>query len=431
MRHYQVIERLLRKYDVATAMRDKEGLNELKVVVQKYGGTSVGTTEKIRRVADKIIKKKNEGYEVVVVVSAMGKSTDHLIAMAKEISANPNSREMDMLLTTGEQVTIALLAMALIDKGYPAVSYTGHQLHIRTSSLHQHARILDIGISKVEQALLDNMVVVVAGFQGINEEQAYTTLGRGGSDTSAVALAAKLGASCEIYTDVEGIYTMDPRKLKNARKLESISYEEMMEMASLGAGVMHYRAVEVAGNYNLPLYVASTFADAQGTMIEGANKQMEQTLITGMASSLDDIQITVRHLPADASTLYRLFGELAEEEINVDMISQMITDAGEMHVSCTIPKEAKELAQKIMARWQVENPQIRWELNQDIAKVSVVGLGMRTHSGIAARVFKAMAENDIEIRMVTTSEIRISWVVDSRHEDRVISLIGQEFGLTT
>ncbi|KAF0193431.1 MAG: aspartate kinase [Bacillota bacterium] len=403
----------------------------MNIVVQKYGGTSVGTTEKIKRVADKIIQKKNDGYAVVVVVSAMGKATDHLIAMAKEVSKNPDSREMDMLLTTGEQVSIALLAMALIDKGYPAVSYTGHQLRITTSSAHQHARIIDIDPARVDRALREDKIVVVAGFQGVTEEQAYTTLGRGGSDTSAVALAAKLKASCEIYTDVEGIYTMDPRKLKNARKLQSISYEEMMEMASLGAGVMHYRAVELAGNYSLPLYVASTFADTQGTMIEGASKLMEQTVITGMASSLDDVQITVRHLPADASTLYRLFGELAQEEINVDMISQMITDAGEMHVSCTIPKETKELAQRIMTRWQVENPQIRWELNLDIAKVSVVGLGMRTHSGIAARVFKAMADNDIEIRMVTTSEIRISWVVDARHEDKVVLLIGQAFGLTT
>lgn len=403
----------------------------MRVVVQKYGGTSVGTTEKIRRVADKIIRKKKEGYNVVVVVSAMGKATDHLIAMAREVSRDPDSREMDMLLTTGEQVSIALLAMALIDKGYPAVSFTGHQLRITTSSAHQQARIIDIDPARVERALREDKIVIVAGFQGVTEEQAYTTLGRGGSDTSAVALAAKLGAECEIYTDVEGIYTMDPRKLKNARKLDSISFEEMMEMASLGAGVMHYRAVEVAGNHNLPLYVASTFADTQGTMIEGASKHMEQTIITGMASSLDDVQITVRHLPADTSTLYRLFGELAEEEINVDMISQMVTDAGEMHVSFTVPKEAKEPAQTIMSRWQVENPQIRWELNEDIAKVSVVGLGMRTHSGIAARVFKAMASNDIDIRMVTTSEIRISWVVDSKHEDQVISLIGREFGLVT
>lgn len=403
----------------------------MKVVVHKYGGTSVGTTEKIKRVADKVIQKKNEGYHVVVVVSAMGKSTDHLIAMAKEVSRNPDAREMDMLLTTGEQVSIALLAMALIDKGYPAVSFTGHQLRITTSSAHQHARIIDIDSARVDRALREDKIVIVAGFQGVTEEQAYTTLGRGGSDTSAVALAAKLGAECEIYTDVEGIYTMDPRKLKNARKLESISFEEMMEMASLGAGVMHYRAVEVAGNYNLPLYVASTFADTRGTMIEGANKHMEQTVITGMASSLDDIQITVHNLPADTSTLYRLFGELAHEEINVDMISQMVTDAGEMHVSCTIPKETVEQAQRIMTRWQLDQPQIRWELNQDIAKVSVVGLGMRTHSGIAARVFKAMADNNIEIRMVTTSEIRISWVVDSKHEAPVIDIIGREFELVT
>lgn len=400
----------------------------MRIVVQKYGGTSVGTTERIKQVADKIIHKKNEGYQVVVVVSAMGKATDHLIAMAKEISRNPDAREMDMLLTTGEQVSIALLAMALIEKGHGAVSFTGQQLQIRTSSLHQHARIIDIDAARLRQALEDNKIVVVAGFQGVTDEQDYTTLGRGGSDTSAVALAAKLGAECEIYTDVEGIYTMDPRKLKNARKLDSISFEEMMEMASLGAGVMHYRAVELACNYNLPLYVASTFAESRGTMIEGV-RHMEQTVITGMASSLDDIQITVRNLPGGTGTLYRIFGELAEAEINVDMISQMTTDVGDMHVSFTVPKDATRPAQKVIERWQTQTPSISWEINENIAKISVVGIGMRTHAGVAARVFKAMAENGIGIRMVTTSEIRISWVVDSQHESRVISIIGKEFGL--
>ncbi len=402
----------------------------MKIVVQKYGGTSVGNTERIKNVADRIIKKKEEGYHVVVIVSAMGKATDGLITLAKEITDYPAPREMDMLLTTGEQVSISLLSMALIAKGYSAVSFTGYQLSIQTTSLHQKARIKDIDTSKVMQALQENKVVVVAGFQGVSDENDITTLGRGGSDTSAVALAAKLGAECEIYTDVDGIYTMDPRKLKKARKLDVISYEEMMEMASLGAGVMHYRAVELANKYKLPLYVASTFEDKRGTMIEyGGQKEMEETLVTGMASSLEDMQITILNLPAASSTLFKLFGEFAEEEINVDMISQMISDAGNMHVSFTIPKDDLKTAEKILNRWREESPGIQWETNTEIAKISVVGLGMRTHAGVAAKLFEVMAENKIEIKMVTTSEIKISCVIDKALELEAINLIGSTFGL--
>lgn len=404
----------------------------MKIVVQKYGGTSVGTTERIKKVAERIIKKKEEGCHVVVIVSAMGKSTDELITLAKEITDSPAPREMDMLLTTGEQVSISLLSMALIAKGYSAVSFTGYQLNIQTTSLHQKARIKDIDTTKVMQALQDNKIVVVAGFQGVTEENDITTLGRGGSDTSAVALAAKLGGSCEIYTDVDGIYTMDPRKLKNARKLDVISYEEMMEMASLGAGVMHYRAVELANKYKLPLYVASTFEDIKGTMIEyGGRNGMEETLVTGMASSLDDMQITILNLPAAASTLYKLFGQFAEEEVNVDMISQMITEDGNMHVSFTIPKEDIKTAEKILNEWQNESAQIQWETNTNIAKISIVGLGMRTHAGVAAKLFEVLSTNGIDIKMVTTSEIKISCVVDGDLESKAINLIGNTFGLGT
>ena len=401
----------------------------MKIVVQKYGGTSVGTTERIKKVAERIIKKKEEGYHVVVIVSAMGKSTDELITLAKEITDSPAPREMDMLLTTGEQVSISLLSMALIAKGYSAVSFTGYQLNIQTTGLHQKARIKDIDTTKVMQALQDNKIVVVAGFQGVTEENDITTLGRGGSDTSAVALAAKLGGSCEIYTDVDGIYTMDPRKLKNARKLDVISYEEMMEMASLGAGVMHYRAVELANKYQLPLYVASTFEDKKGTMIEYGGQTMEETLVTGMASSLDDMQITILNLPAEASTLYKLFGQFAEEEVNVDMISQMLTDEGNMHLSFTIPKEDLRIAEKILNNWKKEKSNIQWDTNTQIAKLSIVGLGMRTHAGVAAKLFEVLATNNIEIKMVTTSEIKISCVIDSELETKAINLIGNTFGL--
>ncbi|GAB6087002.1 aspartate kinase [Alkaliphilus crotonatoxidans] len=402
----------------------------MKIVVQKYGGSSVGSIDKIKKVADRIIQKRNEGYHVVVIVSAMGKTTDELIALAREISSEPAPREMDMLLTTGEQVSISLLSMALIAKGYSAVSYTGYQLNIQTTALHQKARIKDIDVSRVLEALKNNKIVVVAGFQGVTENNEYTTLGRGGSDTSAVALAAKLEGRCEIYTDVEGIYTMDPRKLKNARKLERISYEEMMEMASLGAGVMHYRAVELANKYRLPLYVASTFSQEKGTMIEyGGTEPMEETVITGMASSLDDIQVTVLHLPASTTCLYRLFGQMAEEEVNVDMISQMITEDGKMYVSFTIPKTELKVAEAVLNQWKEEEPDILWEINDNIAKISVVGLGMRTHSGVAAKVFEILAANKVEVKMVTTSEIKITFAIDSEDETKAIDLIGNSFGL--
>ncbi|AKL94413.1 aspartate kinase DapG [Clostridium aceticum] len=402
----------------------------MEIVVQKYGGSSLATTEKIKEVADKVIKKKEEGYHVVVIVSAMGKTTDELISLAKGITDHPVPREMDMLLTTGEQMSIALLSMALNAKGYSAVSFTGSQLNIQTTAIHQKARIKDIETSKLIKALEENKIVVVAGFQGVTEENEYTTLGRGGSDTSAVALAAKLKGSCEIYTDVDGIYTMDPRKLKRAKKIEKINYEEMMEMASLGAGVMHYRAVELGHKYKIPIYVASTFSEERGTIItNGGDTSMEETLITGMASNVDDIQVTLLNIPSSTASLYRLFGELAEEEVNVDMISQMLTEDKKMNVSFTIPKTDLHIAEEIVEKWREEDQTIQWEVNTDIAKISVVGLGMRSHSGVAGKVFELMAKNNIEIKMVTTSEIKITWVVDQKDELRAVEVIGSGFGL--
>lgn len=402
----------------------------MKIVVQKYGGSSVATTEKIKEVAKKVIRKREEGYHVVVIVSAMGKTTDELISLAKGITDNPVPREMDMLLTTGEQVSIALLSMALNANGYSAVSFTGSQLNIQTTSIHQKARIKDIDASRLIQALEEDKIVVVAGFQGVTEDNEITTLGRGGSDTSAIALAAKLDATCEIYTDVDGIYTMDPRKLKRARKIRKINYEEMMEMASLGAGVIHYRAVELAHKYLVPIYVASTFSEERGTIItNGGDTSMEETLVTGMASSLEDIQVTLLNLPSSTSSLYRLFGEIGEQEINVDMISQMLTEENKMNVSFTIPKTDLHVAEEIVEKWREEDDKIQWEVNTDIAKISVVGLGMRSHSGVAAKVFEVMAANNIEIKMVTTSEIKITWVVDQKDELKTIELIGKAFGL--
>ncbi len=400
------------------------------IIVQKYGGTSVATTEKIKNIADKIIEKYNEGFGMVVTVSAMGDTTDKLLGLAKKVCDIPNKREVDMLLTTGEQVTISLLAMALISKGYDAVSFTGPQLNIQTTEVHQGARIKNIDTTKIIEALKEKKVVVVAGFQGVTEHSDYTTLGRGGSDTSAVALAVKLGAKCEIYTDVDGIYAMDPKKLKGARKLESIGYEEMIEMASLGAGVIHYRAVELAYKYKLPLYVASAFSPHKGTMITDRGMiNMEKVVVTGMTSSLNDVQITVLNLSSCTRSLYRLFSELSRDEVNVDMISQMLTTNGRMNISFTIPQKDLHKAESIVREWQNENSAICYEIKSDIAKVSVVGSGMRSHPGVAAKIFELMANNNIEIKMVTTSEIRITWIVNRAEKQKVLELVGSAFGL--
>lgn len=403
----------------------------MSIIVQKYGGSSVATTEKIKRIADKIIEKHKEGFGMVVTVSAMGDTTDNLLNLAKSVCETPNKREIDMLLTTGEQITISLLAMALISKGYDAVSFTGPQLNIQTTEVHQKARIKDIDMTKVVESLEEKKIVVVAGFQGVTEHSDYTTLGRGGSDTSAVALAAKLGAKCEIYTDVDGIYTMDPQKLKGAKKLEFISYEEMMEMASLGAGVVHYRAVELAHKFKLPLYVASTFSPNKGTMIVDRGMiDMEEAVVTGMTSSLDDVQITVLNLPSCIQSLYRLFKDLSEDEINVDMISQILTENNRMNIGFTIPKEDLHKAESIIKEWQKEDKAIHYESKPDIAKISVVGSGMRSHSGVAAKIFELMANNNIEVKMVTTSEIKITWVIDKADEQKAIELVGSAFRLS-
>ncbi|SFH54418.1 aspartate kinase [Tindallia magadiensis] len=403
----------------------------MNIVVQKYGGTSVGSPEKIKNVARKVIQKKQEGYQVVVIVSAMGDSTDRLMKLAHEISEYPNSRELDVLLTTGEQVSIALLAMAIWDLGEPAISFTGSQLNIQTTAIHQKARILDMNVDKIHQELSKNKIVVVAGFQGVGKDQEFTTLGRGGSDTSAVALAAKLRASCEIYTDVDGIYTMDPRKLKKAKKIDQITSEEMMEMASLGAGVLHHRSVELAHKYRVPLYVASAFDPVTGTrIISGGSGELEESVVTGMTSSHSDIQVTLMYLPASMKSLRRIFDEMAQKEINVDMISQMKVDKNRMHVSFTVPKEDAHYAKVMMESWKMEDDLIQWEINEDIVKMSIVGLGMRSHSGVAGKVFDLLAQADIEIKMITTSEINLSWVIDAKEEEKAIELIGEGFELT-
>ncbi len=403
----------------------------MNIVVQKYGGTSVATPEKIKRVAQKIIRRKNEGYGMVVTVSAMGNTTDTLVDLAKKISNRPNAREMDVLLTTGEQISISLLALALWEQEFPAVSFTASQLGIRTTNTHQKAKILDIDTSRIHQALSQDKIVVVAGYQGIGENQDITTLGRGGSDTSAVALAAKLGATCEIYTDVDGIYTMDPRKLTNAKKLERITSEEMMEMASLGAGVLHPRSVEMAHRYRVPLYVASAAGHEPGTtIVNGGDCEMEESVVTGMTSSHSDLMLRLLYLPENQKSLQRIFCEMAKEEVNVDMISQMTAGEGRMHVSFTLPREEEGAARNMMEKWSREDNVIQWEVDTDIVKMSIVGIGMRTHSGVAGKVFDLLSENGIRVRMVTTSEINLSWVIDAKDEPLAIEAIGKGFGLT-
>lgn len=401
----------------------------MNILVQKYGGTSVGSLEKIKAIGDKIKKKTEEGYKILVVLSAMGSATNDLINMAMGISEKPSPREMDMLLATGEQTSISLLTMALIDRNCRAISYTGYQLGIETTALHQNAKIKKIDQQKIFTAFEDHEVIVVAGFQGINEQRDYTTLGRGGSDTSAVALACILQARCEIYTDVEGIFTGDPRKLPKARKINRIGYQEMMELSSLGAGVIHPRAVELAGKYGIPVYVASTFSKNPGTMIEDKEEEMEEAVITGITSSLEDVQITIHHLDPTMDHLYNLFSHLGEENINVDMISQTVVNEDLMNVSFTLPKADKEKGRKLIEQWEGVNAQTKMDFNEDIAKISVVGLGMRSHSGVAAKVFQTMAENHIPIKMVTTSEISISWVVEARYEKEAIQRIGEVFSL--
>lgn len=401
----------------------------MNILVQKYGGTSVGSLEKIKGIADKINSKVQEGYKVLVVLSAMGKTTNELIRLAQGVSNKPSPRELDMLLATGEQTSISLLSMALIDRNCRAISYTGYQLGIETTDLHQNAKIKKIDREKILGAFEKHDVLVVAGFQGVNENMDYTTLGRGGSDTSAVALACILKTGCEIYTDVEGIYSADPRKLPKARKINRIGYQEMMEMSSLGAGVIHPRAVELAGKYHTPIYLASTFSEMPGTMIEERESEMEEAVVTGITSSTDDVQITIHHLDPKLDHLYNLFSQLGKEDINVDMISQMVVREDLMNVSFTIPKGDRSKGRAVIEQWEGISPHTKMDFNEDIVKISVVGLGMRSHSGVAAKVFQTMAENRIPIKMVTTSEISITWVVDAKYEKEAILKIGKAFGL--
>jgi len=404
------------------------------LIVQKYGGTSVGSVERIEHVAEKIVAFAAQGHKVVVVVSAMSGETNRLMELATAIQPQPNCRELDVLLSTGEQVTIALLAMALQKRGVAARSFTGGQVCIRTDAAHSKARIVDIDKQRVSEALDANEVVVVAGFQGVDEYGNITTLGRGGSDTTAVALAAALTADeCQIYTDVDGVYTTDPRIEPKARRLDRITFEEMLEMASLGSKVLQIRAVEFAGKYNVPLRVLSSFADVgieqTGTLISYEGEGVEQALISGIAFNKDEAKLTVQGVPDHPGVAYQILGPVGEANIEVDMIIQNVGADGTTDFTFTVHRNDFQRTQAVLE--QVAKDLGAREVNADdkIVKISLVGVGMRSHAGIASQMFEILANEGINIRMISTSEIKVSVVVDEKYLELGVRALHSGFGL--
>lgn len=398
-------------------------------VVQKYGGSSVATVDKIKDVAQRLIKEKQAGNKVVVVVSAMGKTTNSLIELAKQVSINPCTRELDALLATGEQMTIALLAMAIKELGEKSVSLTGFQAGFKTEGSHTKNRIKDIDIQKVKDYLDDGNIVVVAGFQGINELGDLTTLGRGGSDTSAVALAAKLNCACEIYTDVDGVYGVDPRLFPPAKKLNFITYEEMMEMASLGSGIMEARSVEIGLKYNVPIYVGLNTGDKNGTYIKEYDETMEKNLVTGISATDNVLMITLYNVAYNPKNISNIFEKLADENVNIDMISQSAPIDNCVDVTFTTSREDEHTIDDVVSSFKDESPNLSYIKEYGLSKVSVVGSGMRTQSGVAASIFKIFADNDIAFKQITTSEISISYIVNSSDKEKTVTVLCQSLGL--
>ena len=404
------------------------------IIVHKYGGTSVATTEKIMNIAKYLGSVKDAGNDVVVVVSAMGKTTDALIKLAREITDKPDSREMDRLMSTGEQQTIALLSIALQTLGYEAISLTGAQAGIRTSGHYMKNKIDDINGKEIKEYLSEGKIVVVAGFQGINEAGDVTTLGRGGSDTSAVALAAALGGRCEIYTDVDGIYTIDPRVYKKAKKLPVISYDEMMELAFLGAGVMEPRAVELGSKYGVEIYVGKSLGEKNGTIITSVekvkeNKEMEEKVITGVSINENMVMVNVEEITTNAQNIYEIFEKAEANGINIDMISQNDVTSHHGSFAFTCPKTDIAALEKIGKEIESEFPQTSFIINPYITKVSIVGIGLISNIGVAAKMFKTLAENDISFHQISTSEISISLVVDEVMGKRIAEMFAKAFDL--
>jgi aspartate kinase len=402
----------------------------LPLVVEKYGGTSVGTVERIQVVAENVAASAHKGDQMVVVVSAMSGETNRLIGMAREISSAPSQREMDTLVSTGEQVTIALLSLALQNLGVPAISYTGFQIPILTDGVHGKARIETIVGDSVKNSLGEGKVVVVAGFQGISSDNNITTLGRGGSDTTAVAMAAALKADeCRIFTDVDGVYTADPRMVQNARRLDRITFEEMLELSGAGAKVMQIRAVEFASKYNVPIRVLSSFESGPGTLISYEDKNMEQPLISGITSVDNEAKVTIRGVPDRPGIAYSILGPVSDAHINVDMIVQNVGNDELTDFTFTINQDDLQRSIEIL------EPVVK-ELNAEtvvgdtnLAKISVVGVGMRSHAGIATGMFKALSEKGINIQMISTSEIKISVTIDREYTELAVRALHNAFRL--
>ncbi|MFZ3281723.1 aspartate kinase [Pseudomonas sp.] len=403
------------------------------LIVQKFGGTSVGTVERIEQVADKVKKFRDAGDDLVVVLSAMSGETNRLIDLAKQISGDgqPVPRELDVIVSTGEQVTIALLAMALIKRGVPAVSYTGNQVRILTDSAHNKARILQIDDQKIRADLKAGRVVVVAGFQGVDEHGNITTLGRGGSDTTGVALAAALKADeCQIYTDVDGVYTTDPRVVPVAQRLDKITFEEMLEMASLGSKVLQIRAVEFAGKYNVPLRVLHSFKEGPGTLITiDEEETMEQPIISGIAFNRDEAKLTIRGVPDTPGVAFKILGPISAANIEVDMIVQNVAHDNTTDFTFTVHRNDYQAAQTVLENTAREIGAREVVGDTKIAKVSIVGVGMRSHAGVASRMFESLAKESINIQMISTSEIKVSVVIEEKYLELAVRALHTAFEL--
>ena len=400
------------------------------IVVMKFGGSSVADAACIKRVASRIVEARKAGHPVVAVVSARGDTTDELIEMAKEISDDPPAREMDMLLSTGERISAALLAMAIHDLGYDALSLTGSQAGIVTDTVHTKAKILDIRPGRIRAALEEGKIVLVAGFQGVSTAQDVTTLGRGGSDTTAVALAAALGAQvCEIYTDVEGVYTTDPRIVPEARKLDTISNEELLELAASGAKVMMARSVEVARRFDVPLHIRSSFTSAPGTWIGQDDSSMEQAIVSGVTYALDDAKVTVHDLPDKVGVAARIFSVLAKAHVNLDVIIQNVSAGGTTDISFTASEDDLPKISRVLGDLQGELGFTSFDTDKEVAKVTLVGAGMKTYPGVAAKMFEVLAENNINIEMISTSTIKISCVIRKQQVNTAVKALHAAFRL--
>ena len=402
------------------------------LIVQKFGGTSVGSPERIEQVAEKVAKFRAAGDGVVVVVSAMSGETNRLLSLAKQVCTRPSLREMDVMIATGEQVTIALLAIALNKIGVPAVSFTGAQVPIVTDSAHGKARILSIDETKITAQLNAGKVVIVAGFQGVDEQGNITTLGRGGSDTTAVALAAALKADeCQIYTDVDGVYTTDPRVVSRAQRLERITFEEMLEMASLGSKILQLRSVEFAGKYNVPLRVLHSFQEGSGTLITTDDNEdnMEQPIISGIAFNRDEAKLTIRGVPDTPGVAFKILGPISAANIDIDMIVQNVAQDNTTDFTFTVNNVDYDKALDVLQATAKEIGATEVSGTTSIAKVSIVGVGMRSHPGVASRMFEALAKENINIQMISTSEIRVSVVIDEKYVELAVRALHTAFGL--